>query len=207
MIEGLRAEIGQLTPELIAWRRDFHRHPELGFKELRTSAVVRGFLESLGLSVAGLAGTGLRAVVEGRPGGPTVALRADMDALPIHEVGAKEYLSENPGVAHCCGHDGHMAVLMAVARLLAARRERFKGNVVLLFQPAEEIVPGGAPRMIEEGALAGVDAIFGLHFWQPMATGTVGVVKGPMMANVDNFEIRIKGRGGAGYLPHLCIDP
>jgi amidohydrolase len=130
-----------------------------------------------------------------------------MDALPLQEEGEKEYISLNSGAAHACGHDGHMAVLLGVAHLLKNRRSQFKGKVVFLFQPAEELLPGGAKPMIEEGALDGVDAIFGLHFWQLLPTGKIGIVKGPMMAQPDDFRITVKGKGGHGSMPHLTIDP
>jgi len=207
MSKRLETEIAALTGQLVAWRRDFHRHPEVAFEETRTSAVVREFLESLGLSVRSAGGTGLVAVLEGRPGGKTVALRADMDALPVEEQGGKEYDSLNRGVAHACGHDGHMAMLMAAAKVLTARKGEFSGRVVFLFQPAEEKPPGGAKRMVEEGALDGVDAVFGLHLWQAFPTGKVGVIKGPMLAQADNFSIIVKGKGGHGALPHTAVDP
>jgi amidohydrolase len=130
-----------------------------------------------------------------------------MDALPVTEEGDAEYKSQNPGVAHSCGHDGHMAILMGAARALAARRDRFRGRVVLLFQPAEEKFPGGAQQMVAEGALEGVRAVFGLHLWQGLPTGVVGTVKGPAMAQPDVFEIEVTGRGGHGSMPHQTVDP
>ncbi len=207
MMDELKKDVESLSGQLIAWRRDFHRYPEVAFKERRTSAVLRDFLEGLGLKVQTLAGTGLRAVLEGNPGERTVALRADMDALPLTEEGDKEYISKNPGATHACAHDGHMAVLMGVAHLLSDRKDRFNGKIVFLFQPAEEQLPGGAKPMIEEGALEGVQAIFGLHFWQLLPTGTVGIIKGPMLAQADNFKITVKGKGGHGSMPHLTVDP
>ncbi|NIO48703.1 MAG: amidohydrolase [Candidatus Aminicenantes bacterium] len=207
MIEDLKKDIKELTPLLIEWRRDFHRHPEIGYEEHRTSSVIRKFLEDLDISVKVYAKTGLRAVLKGKPGGGTVALRADIDALPLKEEGDKEYKSENPEATHACGHDGHMAILMGTARLLSQRKEQFKGKVIFLFQPSEEIIPGGAKKMIEEGVLEGVDAIFGLHLWQPLPTGTVGIVKGAMMAQPDAFSVTVKGKGGHGSMPHTAVDP
>jgi amidohydrolase len=192
---------------LIEWRRDFHRHPEIAFQEKRTSAVIRKFFDELDIKVSSCAETGLKAVLEGKHPGKTVALRADMDALPLQEEGDKEYISQKPGVTHACAHDGHMAVAMGAAKLLSKRREELKGTVVFLFQPSEERIPGGAKVMIEEGALNGVDAVFGFHFWQLLPTGAVGVVKGPMMAQPDSFDLVIKGKGGHGSTPHLCVDP
>ncbi len=206
-LAGLKDEINALAAKLIRWRRDFHRYPEIANQEKRTSAVVREFLESLSLPVRSAAGTGLIAVLEGKGEGRTVALRADMDALPLEEEGEKEYKSLNSGAAHACGHDGHMAILMAVAKILARRKEALSGRVVFLFQPAEERPPGGAMRMIDDGALDGVDAVFGLHLWQPLPTGKVGILKGPMMAQSDEFSVVVRGKGGHGSMPHLAIDP
>ena len=207
MIDELKAEAAAMEKELVEWRRDFHRHPEVNFEERRTSKVVREFLEGLGLPVRSAAGTGLIAVLEGQRGGRTVALRADMDALPLTEEGDKEYISRNPGAAHACGHDGHMAILMGTAKILCRLKNKFPGRVVFLFQPAEEKPPGGAKPMIEAGALDGVDAVFGLHLWMHLPTGCVGVIKGPMMANSDSFTIVVKGRGGHGSMPQATIDP
>jgi len=207
MIEALKKEIAQMNDQLVAWRRDFHRHPEVAFQEERTSSVVRKHLEGLGISVKTVAKTGLRGELEGKGSGKTVALRADMDALLMKEEGEKEYLSENPKATHACGHDGHMAILMGVAKLLSERKDRLNGKVVFLFQPSEERLPGGAPKMIEDGALEGVDAIFGLHLWQPLPTNKVGVVAGASMAQPDEFVITVKGKGGHGSMPHQTIDP
>jgi amidohydrolase len=207
MIDDIKKEIEELTSQIISWRRDFHRHPEIAFQEHRTSAVLRDFLEDHGIPVQAMAKTGFRGVLKGKPGGKTVALRADIDALPLKEEGDKEYISENPEAAHACGHDGHMAILMGAIELLCRRKETFQGDVVFLFQPSEERIPGGAKLMIEEGALEGVDAIFGLHLWQLLATGVVGVVKGAMMAQPDKFTIRIRGKGGHGSMPHQTVDP
>ncbi|MDH5468322.1 MAG: amidohydrolase [Candidatus Aminicenantes bacterium] len=207
MIDGLKKDAKKLTGKIIEWRRDFHRHPEIAYQEKRTSSVIRQFLESLDIPVTTCAKTGLRGILEGIPGGKTVALRADIDALPLKEEGDKEYISENPEAAHACGHDGHMAILMGAVELLSRRKDRFKGNVVFLFQPSEERIPGGAKKMIEEGALEGVDAAFGLHLWQPLPTGSIGIVKGAMMAQPDDFSITVKGKGGHGSMPHTTVDP
>lgn len=207
MIDDLRKETQGLTSQLIAWRRDFHRYPETAFEEHRTSAVLKKFLEEHGIPVQVMAKTGLRGVLQGQAGGKTVALRADIDALPLKEEGDKEYISENPGATHACGHDGHMAILMGVIELLCRRKDAFRGNVVFLFQPSEERIPGGAKFMMDEGALEGVDAIFGLHLWQLLSTGTVGLVKGVMMAQPDKFTIRVRGKGGHGSMPHQTVDP
>jgi amidohydrolase len=207
MMTEMQEEIKENEARIIGWRREFHRRPETAGQEFQTSAALREFFEKLGLSVRGMAGTGLRADLEGRPGGRTVALRTDIDALPLLEEGEKAYASTLPGVCHACGHDGHMAILMGAAEALARRRDAFRGRVVFLCQPAEELPPGGAKPMIEAGALDGVAAIFGLHLWQPMPTGTVGAVRGPMMAQSDNFRVTVTGRGGHASMPHQAVDP
>ncbi len=207
MINKLKKEVKDLGGQLIDWRRDFHRHPEIAFEERRTSGVLKKFLEDHGIPVQVMAKTGLWGILRGQAGGKTVALRADIDALPLKEEGDKEYISENHGAAHACGHDGHMAILMGVIELLCRRQDAFWGNVVFLFQPSEERIPGGAKLMIEEGALEGVDAIFGLHLWQLLATGDVGLVRGAMMAQPDKFTIRVRGKGGHGSMPHQTVDP
>jgi amidohydrolase len=207
MTDTLSREIDAMMPDLVAWRRDFHRHPELAFEERRTSGVVRAFLESLGLEVRGCGGTGLRAVLTGGRPGRTVALRADMDALPVTEENEVEYRSQAPGAMHACGHDGHMAILMGAARALAARRDTLPGRVVFLFQPSEENPPGGAKAMIAEGALDGVDRVFGLHLWQPLPTGVVGLRAGAMMAQSDTIHVTVTGKGGHASQPHLTVDP
>ena len=148
----------------------------------------------------------MKGTLKGQPGGKTVALRADIDALPLDEEGEKEYKSQNPGTCHACGHDGHMAILMGVTKLLITYSSQFKGDVILLFQPSEERIPGGAKTMVEEGCLDRVDAIFGLHLWQPLPTGKIGIVKGAMMAQPDAFTITVTGRGGHGSMPHQAVD-
>jgi amidohydrolase len=207
LIKDIKKDIEEITPKLIEWRRDFHRHPEVAFQETRTSQVLKEFMKSQDIPVTACAKTGLRGLLKGRPEGRTVALRADIDALPLKEEGDRDYISINPGAAHACGHDGHMAILMGVIQILAKRRESLPGDIVFLFQPSEERIPGGAKIMIEEGALEGVDAIFGLHLWQPLPTGKVGIIKGPMMAQPDAFTIIIKGKGGHGSMPQQTVDP
>lgn len=206
-MDELRKDVEALTSQVIDWRRDFHRYPEVAFEEHRTSAKLKKFMEDLDIPVKVMAKTGLRGLLEGQKGGKTVALRADIDALPLKEEGDKEYISENPEAAHACGHDGHMAVLMGVIELLSRRKKDLKGNVVFLFQPSEERIPGGAKQMIEEDALEGVEAVFGLHLWQQLPTGVVGLVKGAMMAQPDKFTIRVIGKGGHGSMPHQTVDP
>jgi len=207
MFEDIKRDAAALSGRLSEWRRAFHRRPETAFKEIETSATLRAYFERLGMPVRAMAKTGLRADLQGLPGGRTVALRADMDALPLEEEGDKPGFSENPGACHACGHDGHMAALMGAADMLFRRKGDFQGRVVFLCQPAEELPPGGAGPMIEEGALDGVDSIFGLHFWQPLPTGKIGLIAGPVMAQSDNFRITVIGRGGHGSMPQSTADP
>ncbi len=198
-----------LNTYVVRWRREFHRHPELSFCETRTASLVAAELKRLGCSVRSrVGGQGVVGLIKGRPG-PTVALRADMDALPINEENRVAWRSRHPGRMHACGHDGHMAMLLGAASLLAERRDSLSGSVKLIFQPAEETPPGGALGMIKDGALENptVEAIFALHLDSSLPTGQVGLRRGPMMAASDNFEILIQGRGGHAARPHSCLDP
>jgi len=204
-----------LTPEeiraIVETRRDLHAHPELAFEERRTSGLVADRLRALGLEPrTAIARTGVTAIVAGTQRGPgkTVLLRADMDALPIAEENDVPYRSQTPGTMHACGHDCHTSILLGVAGQLVARAPSFAGRAMLCFQPAEE-VGGGARAMIEDGVLASPrpDAAFGLHVWQELDLGKVGVTAGPMMAAVDSFHVTITGRGTHGAAPHLGIDP
>ena len=198
-----------LAGQLSAWRRDFHRHPELGFHETRTAGVVAAELRGLGLAVrTGIGRTGVVGLLDGAFDGPTVMLRHDMDALPIHEETGAEYASTVPGVMHACGHDGHMAIGLGVAHLLAARRAELHGRVKFVFQPAEEPM-GGAQAMIADGALDDPrpDVAFGLHLWNPLPVGQVAVTAGPIMAGADTFTLRIQGQGGHAASPHETRDP
>ncbi len=193
----------------VALRRDLHRHPELGFQERRTSALVAEELRRLELEVvSGIAETGVVAVLHGEQPGPTVMLRFDMDALPIHEENECEYTSAVPGVMHACGHDGHTAIGLTVAHLLVRRRATLHGTVKFVFQPAEEGL-GGAQRMIEEGVLQSPrpQVALGLHLWNEQPIGWVGITPGPMMAAADRFDVSITGKGGHAALPHETRDP
>jgi amidohydrolase len=190
-------------------RRDFHRHPELGFKEVRTSGIVAKELTGLGLEVhTGVGGTGVVALIEGSRPGPVVLVRADMDALPISEQTGAEYASQNPGVMHACGHDSHTAVLLTVARLLQAQRGELSGTVKLAFQPAEEGM-GGAESMIKDGVLDDpkVDLCLALHVWNEQPLGWLGISSGAAMAGAEVFSLTVIGKGGHGAVPHLAIDP
>lgn len=196
--------------ELTAIRRDLHAHPELGFEEVRTSGIVAGFLEALGIEVhRGIGKTGVVGVIRGRgrDSGRMIGLRADMDALPMAESNNLAYKSNKSGLMHGCGHDGHTAILLGAARYLAQTRD-FDGTAVLIFQPAEE-GRGGAKAMLEDGLFDTFpcDAIYALHNWPGLKPGSIGINPGPMMAAADQFSITITGRGGHGAHPYQTIDP
>lgn len=203
------AEAEALREEMIARRRDFHQHPELAFEEVRTAGIVAEYLRDLGLEVrTGVARTGVIGVLEGAHDGPTVLVRADMDALPIQEESRAAYASTAPGKMHACGHDGHTAVGLAVARILNAHRRRMAGRVKFVFQPAEES-GGGAEAVIRAGALddPAPSVCLGLHLWSQLETGKVSVAAGPIMAAADLFNIIVRGSGGHGGAPHETRDP
>ncbi|MBC8102444.1 MAG: amidohydrolase [Cytophagales bacterium] len=210
-LNRLRAEVRAALPQVIALRHDLHAHPELSGGEERTAGVVSGLLSQAGIvHETRIGGThGIVAVVESGEGasGPTFALRGDMDALPITEENEVAYKSQNPGVMHACGHDGHTANLLGAALALQAVRQTLPpGRVKLIFQPAEETVRG-ADAMIEAGAIKEVDAILMLHGWPHLPPGQIGVRNGPAMASSDTFKVVIKGKGGHGAYPHDTFDP
>lgn len=192
---------------LIATRRDLHRHPELAFQEVRTAGIVADRLSAAGYRVrTGVAETGVVGTLAGTAGpGPTLLLRADMDALPIQEECTHDFVSGTPGRMHACGHDAHVAIGLAVAERLARARAHWRGEIRYVFQPAEEGA-GGALRMVDEGVLDGVDAALGLHVWLGLPSGMVGVTPGPMMARSQDFHVHIQGRGGHGAIPHETVD-
>jgi len=208
--DPLKSEIDELVPGMVALRRDLHEHPELAFEEVRTSGIVAQRLRTLGMEVrTGVAKTGVVGTLKGgkaQPGAKTLAIRADMDALPIYELNQVEYRSTVDGKMHACGHDGHTSVLLAVADILSKRRAELTGNVCFVFQPAEEII-GGAEPMVKEGALAGVDNIIGLHIFSTYPLGRVGVRSGPTFASADKFTLTIKGKGGHAAMPEQSVDP
>ena len=198
----------EMQEQLVAWRRDFHMHPELGFQEVRTAAIVAETLEKLGCRVRrGVGRTGV--VGEIGSGSPVIAIRADMDALPLQENNNVPYASCNPGVMHACGHDAHTAMALGTAALLA--KEQFRGTVRLLFQPSEETCDSegysGARRMIEEGAIDGVDMVIALHVSPAIATGDIEIEAGPASGGVDSFFGKVIGKGGHGAHPSKAIDP
>lgn len=198
----------QIEPELVEIRRDFHRFPEVAWEELRTGARVADYCEGLGLQVRRQAAkTGVIAVLNPERSGPSVALRADMDALPIQEENAVPYRSTIDGKGHLCGHDANTAMLLGAVKLLNGVKERIPFPVRFIFQPAEETLEGGAEALIAEGHTEGISEIFGLHVNPQLPTGVLGLRSGAAMASMDYFEIRLDGCGGHGAMPHLTTDP
>jgi amidohydrolase len=223
--QSLAAEIDKLTaavePELIEWRRHLHQHPELSNREVETAKYITERLKSFGLQPqTGIARTGVVAVLQGGRPGPTVALRADMDGLPVREEvdvpfaskATSEYEGNKVGVMHACGHDTHVAILLATARVLTQMKDRLPGSVKFMFQPAEEGAPlderpAGAELMVKEGVMKGVDAVFGLHVFANVPTGTITYRSGPFMAAADQFDITITGKQTHGSAPWRGVDP
>jgi hippurate hydrolase len=201
--------IGEFHQDMAEWRRDLHEHPELGFEEQRTSAIVAGKLKAFGFDEVhtGIAKTGVVGVLRAGGGSSAIGLRADMDALPISEASGVAHASRTPGKMHACGHDGHTTMLLGAARYLAETRN-FDGTVYLIFQPAEEML-GGGRVMLEEGLLDRfpMTRLFGLHNWPGMPVGTFSVRPGPMMAAADRFTLTLQGQGGHGAMPHITRDP
>ncbi len=194
--------------DLVTWRRDLHRHPELGFQEVRTAGIVARHLGELGIEVqTGVAKTGVVGVLDGAKPGPVVMVRFDMDALPITEENTHDFVSETLGVMHACGHDGHVAIGMGVATLLARHRHELSGSVKFVFQPAEEGM-GGAVEMIKAGALQNPrpDVSLGLHIFSSSPSGVVAAGEGPVMAAAERFRLIVKGKGGHGAAPHETVD-
>jgi amidohydrolase len=207
-VAEFRAEAEGLAPQLVGWRRDLHQHPELAFRETRTADLVAHLLGGLGIEVRTHVGrTGVVGLLHGGRPGATVMLRADMDGLPIQEHSDAPYASLVPGAMHACGHDGHVAMLLGAATLLSRHAADLPGNVLFVFQPAEEAL-GGASAMLDDGLLTAPvpAAAFGLHLWNTMPVGRVGAQAGPMMAAADLVQIVVRGRGGHGALPHEAVD-
>ncbi|RJO97434.1 amidohydrolase [Exiguobacterium sp. RIT452] len=207
MKQTVEEMVEQLFPVMVERRRYLHQHPELSFHEVDTPRFIAERLTDLGIEVrTGVGGRGVVGTIRGGQPGKTVALRADFDALPIQDEKEVDYRSTVPGAMHACGHDGHTATLLAVAEILVGQKEHLAGNVVLIHQHAEEVVPGGARDMIADGCLDGVDVIFGTHLWSTTKLGTIGYRVGPVMAAADKFELTLFGRGGHGAKPHETID-
>ena len=206
----LKAEIDELVPDLVAIRRDLHGHPELAFEEVRTSGIVAQRLRALGLEVqTAVAKTGVVGLLRGgkyQAGAKTLAIRADMDALPIHELNEIDYRSQVDGKMHACGHDGHTSIALAVATLLSKHRQELHGNVKFIFQPAEECVDG-ARLMIEEGVMDDVDGVIGLHLISNHPAGLVGVRTGSIFAGADRLVFNVHGKGGHAAMPERAVDP
>lgn len=199
-------EVTAIKDEIIANRRDFHKYPELGFKEHRTAKVIAEKLKAYGIDVrTGIGKTGIIGDLHGKGSGKTIALRADMDALPVQETSDVSYKSQNDGIMHACGHDGHMAMLLGAAKILSQKRDLFKGNIRFIFQPAEE-EEGGARYMITDGCLKNVDEIYGMHLWNYQPYGEIGVKSEAVMAAADIFDITVKGIGGHGAAPQGTVD-
>ncbi len=207
-LEHIRWEIRVLQSQLVAWRRNIHQKPELGFQEQITAAFICQKLQQWGIThQTGIATTGVVATIDSNRPGKVLAIRADMDALPIQEANQVSYRSQHDGKMHACGHDGHVAIALGTAYYLSRHLDDWQGTVKIIFQPAEES-PGGAKPMIAEGVLTNpdVDAIIGLHLWNNLPLGTVGVRSGALMAAVECFRVKILGKGGHGAMPDQTVD-
>ena len=204
--EKIKEAIQKYSEELTAIRRKLHSEPELSWEEENTTAFVCDYLENLGISYRRTVPTGVIATIEGGKPGKTVALRGDMDALSVEELNKDlPYASKEEGKMHACGHDAHTAMLLIAAKALNESKEELPGNVRLLFQPAEEVAEG-AKAFVKQGAVDGVDNVFGIHIWSQMPTNKVSCPEGPSFASADLFTVTFKGRGGHGAMPHDCID-
>ena len=207
-LSQIRLDIRALQAELVHWRRHLHQRPELGFQEQLTAEFIKKKLREWGIDhQTEIAKTGIVATIEGKQPGKVLAIRADMDALPIQEANDVPYRSQHDGIMHACGHDGHTAIALGTVYYLSQHRNTFTGTVKTIFQPAEE-GPGGAKPMIEAGVLKNpdVDAIIGLHLWNNLPLGQVGVRTGALMAAVELFQCTILGKGGHGAMPGWTID-
>jgi amidohydrolase len=210
LLDKIKELATRILPEIIQVRRHLHQRPELSFQEHDTCAYIKTQLSEIGIRWQPIANTGVLAIIEGQsPASNTVALRADIDALPIQELNAVDYASKNPGVMHACGHDFHTSSLLGTARIIHQCRNEFKGMVKFLFQPGEEVLPGGASLMIKEGALQHPtpSAVIGQHAMPRIPVGKIGIRKGKHMASMDSIFIRIIGKGGHGAEPQNVIDP
>jgi amidohydrolase len=192
---------------VVRWRRHLHQHPELSFQEKNTAQFVFDTLRSFGaLELSRPTATSVVARLRGAKSGPVLAIRADMDALPIHERTSHDFRSTNPGVMHACGHDGHTAMLLGAAKILSEHQARIRGEIRFIFQHAEELPPGGAQELVDAGVMNGVDAVIGAHLWSLLEAGKVGVITGAAFAAPDNFDLIIRGSGGHAAAPHHTVD-
>ena len=206
----ISSDVLSLRAEAVRLRRHFHEQPETGFEEFETAKFIAAYLKGLGLEVRErIAKTGVVGLLGGTKPGKTILYRSDMDALRVQEESRKPYRSKKPGIAHACGHDAHMAIALTLAKLFSRQRETLPGNIKFVFQPNEELAPGGAAPMIEQGVLENphADAALGLHVWQELPIGAVGIKPGPVFAAVDVVSISVRGKGGHGALPHRSVDP
>ncbi|GEO25765.1 N-acyl-L-amino acid amidohydrolase [Alicyclobacillus acidoterrestris] len=200
--------VASVEQDVIAWRRYLHEHPEISFQEVATAQFVYDLLSTFpNLTLTRPTKTSVIARLVGARPGKVLALRADMDALPIEEENDVPYRSKNPGAMHACGHDGHTAMLLGAAKILAQHQADIAGEIVFVFQHAEELLPGGAAELVEKGVLRGVDAVVGQHLWQPVPSQTIGLRAGALMAAPDTFYITIIGKGGHAAQPHFNVDP
>lgn len=196
------------APQVVAWRRHLHQHPEVAFHEVATSQFIANTLAGIpGLTITRPTATSVVAELTGGLPGPRIAVRADIDALPIHEENTVPYRSTVDGVMHACGHDGHTAIVLGLATLLAELRAQLPGSVRFIFQHAEELSPGGAEELVEHGVMDDVAQVIGLHLWASMPVGRIGIIAGPAMAAPDTFQCQIIGRGGHAAMPHDAVDP
>lgn len=205
--KSINERLDEHYEEMVEIRRHLHMNPELSFQEEETAAFIASYYDTLQIPTrTKVGGHGVLAFIEGDSPGPTIALRADFDALPIHDEKDVPYKSTKPGVMHACGHDGHTATLLVLAKVLHTHRDQLKGKIVLIHQHAEEYAPGGAKPMIEDDCLDGVDVIFGTHLWSSEPCGTILYKSGNFMAAADRFSIQVQGKGGHGAQPHLTKD-
>lgn len=208
MNKSIKEKIENFNEELIEIRKYFHQYPELGFKEYKTSQRIVNMLTKWGVEVKRVEETGVVGLLRGKTPGRTIALRADIDALPIEERTNVEFSSKHKGIMHACGHDGHITICLGAAKILSEIKDELKGNVKFIFQPAEEEAKG-AKRLVGKGVLENprVDAILGLHIWPEIEKGTVGIRKGSIMSAADKFNIKLIGKGGHGAIPNMTVDP
>ncbi|MGN1400098.1 MAG: M20 family metallopeptidase [Bacillus sp. (in: firmicutes)] len=208
MHEDIMRRLEEIYPEMVRIRREFHQFPELSFQEVETPRKIAAYLTDWGIDVrSSVGGRGVVGLIKGGHPGKTVALRADFDALPIQDEKDTPYRSKVDGIMHACGHDAHTAIVLAVAKALSENKQHLHGNVVLIHQFGEEVAPGGAKPMIEDGCLEGVDAVFGTHVWSGVPSGDILYRSGPLMAGGGVFDIEITGSGGHGSYPQDTIDP
>jgi amidohydrolase len=206
-IEEIKQATKDIEEQLIEWRRHLHENPEVAFEEVETSQFIYDTLHEFEhLEVTRPTKTSVMARLIGSEEGKTIAIRADIDALPVEEETGLPFASKNTGKMHACGHDGHTAILLGTAKILSTIQDQIKGEVRFIFQPAEEVFPGGALEMVNAGVMEGVDLVIGNHLWSPIETGKIGILGGPVMAASDTFEITIKGKAGHAGLPHEAVD-